>query len=71
MLPIEYIKWLDRFRGELREMYNIDIAHMLDGHPEEAKKMGEIFGAAYKKGIDAKEFAEKYGLVLTQSSNVN
>ncbi len=68
---IEYFKWLGAFRLHLRELYNIDIAGMLDGHPKETKKMGKIFGAAYERGVDAHEFAKKYGLALTQSSNIN
>ena len=71
MLPTEYIEWLGAFRHQLHELYGIDIAYMLIGHPKETKKMGEIFGAAYERGVDAHEFAEKYGLALTQSSNIN
>ena len=71
MIDAQYIEWLGAFRLHLRELYNIDIAGMLDGHPEEAKKMGKIFDYAYNRDVDAAEFAEKYGLALTQSSNIN
>ena len=66
-----WIEWLGAFRLHLRELYGIDIAGMLAGHPEEAEKMEKIFGAAYERGVDAHEFAKKYGLALTQSSNIN
>ena len=71
MPKTEYIEWLGRFRHQLREMYGIDIAHMLSNHPDQAVEMAAIFLEAYTRGADAKEFAEKYGLILTQSSNVN
>ena len=71
MPKTEYINWLGAFRHQLREMYNIDIAYMLAGHPKEAKKMKKVFDYAYEKGVDARDFADKYGLALTQSSNIN
>ena len=71
MPKAEYIEWLGRFRHRLREMYGIDIADMLSHHPEAAVEMGFIFVEAYKHGSDATEFADKYGLILTQSSNLN
>jgi len=67
----EYIEWLGQFRHQLREMYGIDIAHMLSNHPEEAVEMGHMFISAYTQKVDATKFAEKYGLALTQSSNIN
>ena len=71
MPKTEYIEWLGRFRHQLREMYGIDIAHMLSNHPDQTVEMAAIFLEAYTRGTDAREFAENYGLVLTQSSNVN
>jgi uncharacterized protein (DUF305 family) len=71
MPKTEYIEWLGRLRHQLREMYGIDIADMLSHHPEEAVEMATIFDAAYKRGADARKFADTYGLILTQSSNVN
>ena len=71
MIDAQYIEWLGAFRLHLRELYNIDIVGMLDGHPNEAKKMKAIFDYAYNRDVDAAEFAEKYGLALTQSSNIN
>jgi len=71
MPKTEYINWLGAFRHQLREMYGIDIAHMLAGHPKEARKMKKVFDYAYEKGVDARDFADKYGLALTQSSNIN
>ena len=65
MPKTEYINWLGAFRHQLREMYGIDIAHMLAGHPK------KVFDYAYEKGVDARDFADKYGLALTQSSNIN
>jgi len=71
MIDAQYIEWLGAFRLHLRELYNIDIAGMLARHPEEAEKMKKVFDYAYNRDVDAAEFAEKYGLALTQSSNIN
>ena len=68
---VQYMKWLGAFRFHLRELYGIDIAGMLARHPEQQKEMGQMFICAYTRGVDAAEFAEKYGLALTQSSNIN
>ena len=71
MPKTEYIEWLELFRYQLREMYGIDIAHMLSDHPEESVEMAAIFLDAYTRGADARNFADRYGLILIQSSNVN
>jgi len=71
MPKTEYTNWLGAFRHQLREMYGIDIAHMLSDHPEESVEMAAIFLEAYTRGADARNFADRYGLILIQSSNVN
>tara|TARA_R100000306_G_C4348105_1_gene128671 strand:- start:465 stop:677 length:213 start_codon:yes stop_codon:yes gene_type:complete len=70
-MDVIWTKWLNTFRAHLRALYGIDIAGMIARHPEQQNEMGQMFIGAYTKGVGATEFAERYGLALTQSANIN